>query len=633
MRRHHELPFGAELTSDGVRFRLWAPRAKQVAVSLEDAETSPHPEGVPPRQRYHNSPPPLAGEGGSPRERRAGGGPAEAIPMSPEPDGWFSLTTAEARTASRYRYIVDGAAYPDPASRYQPAGVHGASEVIDPGAHDWQDAEWQGRPREELVIYELHLGAFSPGGDCAGTVMHLDELAELGITAIELMPIAEFPGRRNWGYDGAQWFAPASRYGRPEALKALVGACHARGLAVLLDVVYNHFGPEGNYLHAIAPDFFTERHHTPWGAAINYAGPRSRAVRDFVLHNALYWLEEFHFDGLRLDAVHAIFDDSEPDIITELADTVRRRITGREVHLILENDHNEAHRLARGFSAQWNDDVHHALHVLLTGETEGYYADYAEMPAEHLGRALATGFAYQGEPSPYRQGKRRGEPSHHLSATAFVSFLQNHDQIGNRPFGDRIAALASEPLLHAAAAIVVLSPQIPLLFMGEEWGSLRPFLFFCDFAPPLDEAVRQGRRREFAHFPEFADPEAQQRIPDPTAGETFARSRLDWSERNGAAHARWLDRYRRLLAIRRREIVARLHGMAPGGRYRILGPMALRVEWTLGDGSELVLLANFSDVPVSLGGLVDGDLVYCSGKAPDSELAPACAAFLLRRPS
>jgi malto-oligosyltrehalose trehalohydrolase len=595
MHRHHELPFGAELTSDGVRFRLWAPRAKEVAVRVE--------------------------------------GPAEVISMSPEPDGWFSLTTREARPGSRYRYIVDGAAYPDPASRHQPDGVHGASEVIDPTAYDWQDAEWHGRAREELVIYELHLGAFSSSGDFAGAVAHLDDLVELGVSAIELMPIAEFPGRRNWGYDGVQWFAPASCYGRPEELKTLVEACHARGLAVLLDAVYNHFGPEGNYLHPIAPDFFTERHHTPWGAAINYAGPRSRAVRDYVLHNALYWLEEFHFDGLRLDAVHAIFDDGEPDILAELAETVRRRITGREVHLMLENDDNEARRLVRGYSAQWNDDVHHALHVLLTGETQGYYADYAEAPADHLGRALATGFAYQGEPSAYRQGKPRGEPSDHLPATALASFLQNHDQIGNRPFGSRIAALAPEPLVHAAAAIVLLSPQIPLLFMGEEWGSLRPFLFFSDFAPPLDEAVRQGRRREFAHFPEFADPEAQERIPDPTAEETFALSRLDWSERDGEPHTRWLDRYRRLLAIRRREIVPRLRGMAPGGQYRMLGSMALRVDWTLGDSSELVLLANFGDAPVSLAKPVDGDLVYCSGTTPGSEVAPACAAFLLRPPS
>ncbi|HYU12410.1 MAG TPA: malto-oligosyltrehalose trehalohydrolase, partial [Stellaceae bacterium] len=508
-----------------------------------------------------------------------------------------------------------------------------ASEMIDPAAYDWHDTDWHGRAREELVIYELHLGAFSPSGDFTGAGAQLDELAELGVTAIELMPIAEFPGRCNWGYDGVQWFAPASCYGRPAELKSLVEACHAHGLAVLLDVVYNHFGPEGNYLHPLVPDFFTERHHTPWGAAINYAGPRSRPVRDFVLHNALYWLEEFHFDGLRLDAVHAIFDDSERDIIAELAETVRHRITGREIHLILENDHNEARRLVRGYSAQWNDDVHHALHVLLTGERQGYYSDYADAPVEHLGRALATGFAYQGEPSPYRQGKPRGERSDHLPATAFVSFLQNHDQIGNRPFGDRIAALAPEPLVHAAAAIVLLSPQIPFLFMGEEWGNLRPFLFFCDFAPPLDEAVRQGRRREFSHFPEFADPAAQARIPDPTAEETYAQSRLDWSERDGETHARWLDRYRRLLAIRRREIVPRLRSMAPGGRYRMLGPAALRVEWTLGDRSELLLLANFADAPVFLDKPVQGDLLYCSGKTPGAELVPACAAFLLRRPT
>src|SRR5438105_1656400 len=485
MRRHHELPFSAELTADGVRFRLWAPRARKVELLLEAP-------------------------------------PIPALPMIAEPGGWFSLTIGRAGAGSRYRYAVDGAVYPDPASRHQPEGVHGASEVIDPEAYEWRDADWRGRPRHELVIYELHLGAFSERGDFTGAIAHLDHLVELGVTAIELMPIAECPGRRNWGYDGVQWFAPSARYGRPEELKALVDACHARRVAVLIDVVYNHFGPEGNYLHAIASDFFTERHHTPWGAAINYDGPRSPLVRDFVLHNALYWLEEFHLDGLRLDAVHAILDQSAPDILTELAETVRQHITDRPVHLVLENDRNEARRLGRDYAAQWNDDLHHALHVLLTGETRGYYGDYAECPIEQLGRALATGFAYQGEPSEHRHGHPRGEPSAHLPATAFVSFLQNHDQIGNTPFGTRIGANAPEELVHAAAAIVLLSPQIPLLFMGEEWASRRPFPFFCDFAPPLDEAVRQGRRREFAHFPEFADPDAQQLIPDPTAAATFA---------------------------------------------------------------------------------------------------------------
>jgi malto-oligosyltrehalose trehalohydrolase len=593
MRRHHELSFGAELTGDGVRFRLWAPRAKDVALLLEDTGT-------------------------------------DTLPMTAEPDGWFSVTTREAGPGSRYRYRVDGSAYPDPASRHQPDGVHGASEVIDPCGYQWRDGDWRGRPWHELVIYELHVGAFSQTGDFAGAVGHLDHLAKIGITAIELMPIAEFPGRRNWGYDGVQWFAPSSCYGRPEELKALVEECHGRGIAVLLDVVYNHFGPEGNYLHAIAPDFFTERHHTPWGAAINYAGPRRRPVRDFVLHNALYWLEEFHLDGLRFDAVHAIFDDSAPDIVTELAERIRRQITGREVHLILENDHNEARRLASDYTAQWNDDLHHALHVLVTGETSGYYSDYADRPIEHLGRALATGFAYQGEASAHRHGQQRGEPSGHLPARAFVPFLQNHDQIGNTPFGSRIGTMASEPLLHAAIATVLLSPQIPLLFMGEEWGSRRPFPFFCDFAPPLDEAVREGRRREFAHFPEFADPDAQQRIPDPTADETFAMARLDWAECREAEHARWLDRYRRLLTTRQREIVPRLSGIKPGGAYRALGPAALQVEWRLGDGSTLLLLANFGGELAPLTEPVSQDrMIYCSGAPPGDALPPHTAAFYL----
>jgi malto-oligosyltrehalose trehalohydrolase len=551
--------------------------------------------------------------------------------MISEPGGWFSLTTDRAAAGARYRYLVDGTPFPDPASRFQPDGVHGASEIVDPGAYRWSDTGWRGRASEELVIYELHLGTFSESGDFAGAIAHLGDLAALGVTAVELMPIAEFPGRRNWGYDGVQLFAPASRYGRPDELKALVEACHARGLAILLDVVYNHFGPEGNYLPAVAPDFFTERHHTPWGAAVNYDGPQSRPVRDFVVHNALYWLLEYHFDGLRLDAVHAIVDDSLPDIVSEIAETIRGRVTGREVHLILENDRNEAHRLARSdgrptlYSAQWNDAVHHALHVLVTGQTSGYYRAYAERPVAHLGRALASGFVAGGEP-PGGFTAPQGLP-----ATAFIAFLQNHDQIGNTPFGTRIAARAPEKLVHAALAIVLLSPQIPLLFMGEEWASSRPFLFFCDFAAPLDEAVRQGRRREFAQFPEFSDPATQDAIPDPTDEASFLASRLDWTERAGEPHARWIERYRHLLSLRARAIAPRLRGMAPGGRYRVLGPAALRVEWRLCDGSVLLLLANFAEVPVPLAEppMAD-DRIYCSEATPPAaDLAPACAAFYL----
>ena len=658
MQRRHRLPFGAEVSPDGVRFRLWAPRAASVSLVLDGPAAGPHPhppplagEGVmgageggarlePPPP--NPSPASVGGQGGGETaqagERNARG--AGTLPMRAEPGGWWSLTTDRAAAGSRYRYRVDGADVPDPASRHQPDGVHGASAVVDPEHYRWSDAGWPGRAWEELVIYELHLGTFSEGGGFAGAVARLDDLVELGVTAVELMPIAEFPGRRNWGYDGVQLYAPCSAYGRPEELKALVAACHRRGLAILLDVVYNHFGPEGNYLHSIAPDFFTERHHTPWGAAINYDGPASRPVRDFVVHNALYWLEDYQFDGLRLDAAHALVDDSRPDILTEIAETVAGRIGSRPVHLVLENDRNEASRLAgpgggSGYAAQWNDDLHHALHVLATGRTSGYYADYADRPIAHLGRALASGFVYQGEKSPYRGGVPRVEPSGGLPAAAFVCFLQNHDQIGNTPFGGRIARQAPEALLHAAVAIVLLSPQIPLLFMGEEWASTSPFMFFCDFEPALAEAVRQGRRREFAQFAEFGEAAAADRIPDPTAEKSFAAGRLDWSEREREPHRRWLARYRRLLAIRADAIAPRLAGMAPGGDFRQLGPAALRVEWRLGDGASLLLLANFADEAVALSGPAPhGRMLYCTGPAvPQSELAPACAAFFLIPPA
>lgn len=601
MRRRHELPFGAELSAaGGVSFRLWAPRAAAVSLQLDEATPS-------------------------------------VLPMGCEAEGWFTLKTGHARPGSRYRYIVDGDAFPDPASRRQPDGVHGPSEVVDPEAYEWTDLAWPGRAWEELVIYELHLGAFSQTGDFAGAVPHLDHLRRLGITAVELMPIAEFPGARNWGYDGAFPYAPSSRYGSPHALKALVEACHARGLAVLLDVVYNHFGPEGNYLPAIAPDFFTERHQTPWGAAIDFSGPRSRPVRDFFIHNALYWLEEFHFDGLRFDAVHAIFDETAPDIIDEIGGAVRRRITDRPVHLVLENDRNEARRLARRagridrFNAQWNDDLHHALHVLITDETAGFYGDYASEPAAHLGRALAEGFAYQGEPSLFRDGRPRGEPSSELPATAFVAFLQNHDHIGNHPFGMRLAAELSEPALHAAMAIVLLSPQIPLLFMGEEWASRRPFAFFCDFEPGLAEAVREGRRREFAHFPGFRDEAARERIPDPAAAATFAASRLDWAEPAQPNHRGWLDRIRALLTLRAREIVPRLDGIPPfAGRYQVSGPRAVTVEWQLADRARLILAANFSDRPMPPSASPDSARLLYSSAAPGS---PTSASFFLSAPS
>jgi malto-oligosyltrehalose trehalohydrolase len=574
VKRAHAMPFGAEIDDAGdVRFRLWAPSARNVALRLEAP------------------------------------GPKREIPMRAEEAGWFRTEVPDAGAGSRYRYRIDGDfLVPDPASRFQPESVHGPSEVIDPGAFEWSDEGWRGRAWEEAVLYELHVGAFTEQGNHPGVAKHLDHLVELGVTAVELMPVAECPGEFNWGYDGVFPFAPERCYGRPEDLKALVEAAHARGLMLLLDVVYNHFGPEGNYLPRYAAPFFTERHRTPWGAAIDFEGEHSRTVRDFFIHNALYWLEEYHLDGLRLDAVHAIHDSSKPDILTELTEAVHERIEDREVHLVLENDRNEARRLerdpqgvARLYSAQWNDDLHHTLHVLLAREREGYYADYAEHPIRQLGRCLATGFAYQGERSAFRDGESRGEPSAHLPATAFVSFLQNHDQVGNRAFGERIVSLAAPEAVKAALAVLLLAPSPPLLFMGEEWGCERPFPFFADFGADLAARVREGRRREFERFPEFRDEAARERIPDPGARETFRSATLRWDDLRREEHREWLAYCRRLLEIRRREIAPRIAGMT--GRtadFAEMGPAGLQVTWRLGDGSRLQLWAQLAPQPCKL---------------------------------
>ena len=567
MIRTHRMPFGAELLDAGqARFRLWAPSAREVELVLPDGKE------------------------------------AKRVPMARGTGGWYEAV-AEAAAGARYRFHIDGALeVPDPASRYNPEDVHGPSVLVDPAAHAWTDAGWRGRPWHEAVIYELHVGTFTPEGTFAAATGRLDHLAGLGVTAIELMPLSDFPGARNWGYDGVLHFAPDAAYGTPEDLKRLVQAAHARGLMVFLDVVYNHFGPEGNYLHAYAKPFFTERHHTPWGAAINFDDEQARVVRDFFVHNALYWLEEFHLDGLRLDAVHAIADQSTPDILTELAARVRSGPgRGRHIHLVLENDDNEARYLDGSgqddrYNAQWNDDFHHAFHVLLTGEKDGYYADYTPGTARHLGRALAEGYAYQGEPSPYRDGAPRGEPSAGLPPTAFVSFLQNHDQVGNRALGERLVALAAEQPLRAAVCAWLLAPHPPMLFMGEEFGAATPFLFFCDFGPDLAAAVTEGRRKEFARFARFSSKEAQAGIPDPGARETFLGSKLDWSVVTGGAHARWLEYYRELLSLRRRAIAPLLAG-APGGhgRYTKCGAAAVVVEWLLGRHARLEVRLNLSD--------------------------------------
>jgi maltooligosyltrehalose trehalohydrolase len=561
----HDLPFGAQVQPDGrVRFRLWAPGQDRVSLLIEQQE---------------------------------------AVALDRREDGWFELTTDQARAGSRYAYqLSSGVRVPDPASRQQVESVHGPSVVVDPLAYQWRSASWRGRPWTETVLYELHAGTFSDSGDFAGVQRKLDWLADLGVTAIELMPVADFAGWRNWGYDGVLPFAPARPYGAPDQLKALIDAAHERGLMMFLDVVYNHFGPDGNYLGQYAPQFFTDRHHTPWGAAIDFTQP---VVREFFIHNAIYWLNEFRFDGLRLDAVHAILDDSPTHILTDLAARVRQACgPDRHVHLVLENDANQARFLGSPhYDAQWNDDFHHASHVVLTRESEGYYVDYQRDPLAALGRALAQGFVYQGETSVHRDGAPRGDPTQDLPLAAFVAFLQNHDQVGNRAFGERLAQLVRPELLKAAASILILSPQIPMLFMGEEWASARPFQFFCDFQGELAQAVRDGRRREFAKFPAFAAPNVRDRIPDPNDAATFQRSKLDWSELEREGHADHLHYCRELLRVRRRELMPRLGGAdVRSTRYDTTDGL-LRVSWQLADNAELTLLANLradSSAPVDV---------------------------------
>jgi maltooligosyltrehalose trehalohydrolase len=604
MKRKHEMPFGAECRQDGtVRFQLWAPKAASVAVRLSKLE--------------------------------------HEFPMSGLEDGWFELVT-EARAGTQYQFKIDNQhSVPDPASRFQPSTVHGESEIIDPLAFEWQDDNWHGRPWEETVVYELHLGTFSREGTFAGAEAKLAYLAELGITAIELMPLSSFPGERNWGYDSVLPYAPARSYGRPEDLKHFIVAAHAKNLMVFLDVVYNHFGPGGNYLWLYAPQFFTDRHRTPWGRAINFDGPDSRLVRDYFIHNALYWLEEYHFDGLRLDAVHAIADNSRPHILTELAETIRNRFADeRHVHLVLEDDDNAAHYLHRNvqrnpcqYTAQWNDDIHHVLHVLLTGEMDGYYSDYADNPSRHLGRCLAEGFAYQGQPSTFRDGAPRGERSQDLSPAAFVSFLQNHDQIGNRALGERIVTLADPVVLRTAITVVLLAPSPPLLFMGEEFGAKTPFLFFCDFDSELAEKVRDGRRAEFARFEQFRSSEAQARIPDPNNQATFLASKLDWACLGQQPHRKWLTFYRYLLRCRREKIVPRIKDIAQGrAHYDVLGPSAVHVRWPFEKSGSLELIANLGRDAIAARSKPEGKLLYTTNEnhaGPREHVPPLSAAWFL----
>ena len=523
-------------------FRLWAPDRDDVFLEIADA-----------------GPVAMAG---------SGSGWREAVVHAPPGTG--------------YRFRIGDVAVPDPAARA--LRNDGFCVVPDAARYQWQTANWLGRPWEETVLYEMHAGLM---GGFNGIAEQLPSLKDLGITAIELMPVADFPGARNWGYDGVLPFAPDETYGTPDDLKRMIDTAHGLGLMVFLDVVYNHFGPDGNYLPLYASSFFHADQNTPWGGRIDFTRP---AVRRLFTENALYWIHEFRVDGLRLDAVHAMQDDA---FLRDLAAEIRASLApDRHVHLVVENENNDAALLQYGFDAQWNDDIHHALHVLLTGEMDGYYKDYTDAPAQKLARGLKEGFVYQGEHSE-NCGKPRGTPSGHLPPTAFVTFLQNHDHIGNRAFGERLITLTDHAAFKAAAALVLLSPQIPLIFMGEEAGATDPFLYFCDHRDKaLADAVREGRRSEFAKFPHFADPKIRARIPDPNAAETYEASRPHF---DGAAE--WGAFYKSLLARRHAHIIPRLKG-ARAERAEAIGDKSLTASWRLGDGARLTLACNLGAVPV-----------------------------------
>ena len=570
----------------GARFRLWAPGARSLGLRID----------------------------GRDREMESVG------------DGWFEAIARDARVGSEYLFVLeDGNAVPDPAARAQLSGVHGPSVLVDPAAYRWRVPDWPGRPWEEAVICEAHVGTFTPEGTFRAAIDRLDHLAETGFTALELMPVAQFSGNRGWGYDGVLLYAPHPAYGTPDDLRALVDAAHSRGLMVLLDIVYNHFGPEGNYLHAYAPDFFDETRQTPWGTAIAYDRP---AVRRFFVENALHWLEEYRLDGFRFDAIDHVRDPrSRPELLVEIAERIRALDLGRPIHLTTEDNRNITRLHERGpggavphYTAEWNDDFHNTAHVVATGETEAYYADFVADPVAALARALAEGFVFQGEATV--SGEARGEPSTHLPPAAFIDFLQNHDQTGNRAFGERLIALTPEPRLRALTAILLLSPHVPLLLMGEEWGETRPFMFFTDFHGDLADAVREGRRREFGGFAAFDDPTARARIPDPNDAATFAASRIDWDRRETPEGRGWLDFTSRLLAIRRREIVPRLAGAAGhAGRVVADGAGLVAVDWRL-DGAVLRLRANLGEAPVVAPDAPGAVLHTTDGARLDAELRP-----------
>ncbi|GGA72126.1 malto-oligosyltrehalose trehalohydrolase [Nitratireductor aestuarii] len=554
--------WGARLLDDGeAHFRLWAPALHTLAVEID----------------------------------------GNAVAMNPEADGWFGVT-APAAPGARYQFLLpDGTRVPDPASQAQAGDVHGPSLLVDQEAYEWRSSDWLGRPWEEAVVYELHVGTFTPEGTFAAASQRVEHLASLGITAIEIMPVAQFGGTRGWGYDGVLPYAPHNAYGSPDDMKAFIDTCHEHGVMVLLDVVYNHFGPDGNYLSSYAPDFFDPSRNTPWGAAIAY---EREPVRQFFIDNALYWLRDIRLDGLRFDAIDQIKDDkSDEEILLTIARRIRETFPERHIHLTTEDNRNVTHLHERGpngkvmlHTAEWNDDFHNVCHVIATGETDGYYQDFADDIWTKLARSLAEGFIYQGEPSPHQESEPRGKPSAHLPPASFVNFLQNHDQTGNRALGERLTTLTDPHALEMLQAILLLSPAIPLVFMGEEYGETRPFLFFTDFTGDLAVAVREGRRREFADFTSYQG----ETVPDPNALNTFNQSKLDWEKLDTPEGKAQLARFRNLLDLRQKHIVPLLKNAGGNyGRVVAVEEGALAIDWQLGE-KLLQLRCNFTEQELTL---------------------------------
>ena len=590
--RRFDTSWGAIRQGDAVRFRLWAPGLDRLTLRLGERE----------------------------------------LPMRALERGWFEAVEP-ASPGTPYGFILpDGEFVPDPATRAQASDVHGPSLIVDPAAHRWS-VESPARPWAEAVIHEIHVGTFTEAGTFAAAAERMPYLAELGITAVELMPVAQFEGERGWGYDGVLLYAPHPSYGTPDDMKRFVEAAHAAGLMVLLDVVYNHFGPEGNYINVFAPDFYGHGRSTPWGGAIDFTEPE---VRRFYDENALFWLLEYDLDGLRLDAIDHIHDPSDPDILVEIAQKVREARGDRPTWLTTEDNRNVTYLHERAsdgtaplYDGEWNDDLHNAVHVVATGETEGYYGGFAHDPWGLYARALAEGFAYQGEAEPGSE-KGRGVPSTHQPPLAFVDFLQNHDQVGNRAMGERLIALTDPRMLDALQAIHLLSPHVPLMFMGEEYGETEPFFFFTDFHDELADAVREGRRSEFASFSMFADPKDREAIPDPNALSTFEDSKLNWPDDDDEHAQAALARIRMLLRLRRERLLPHLAG-AGGDAGTVVGaePGAVSIDWRL-DGALWQLRANLGDTPRGMP-RATGERVFGPAPGLGGELAPFGVVFFLDR--